>query len=338
MALRAGADGGYGQVQGDMTANGSLDGKLIVLIGGSGFFGSAVAQKLLSRGARLRVCSRRPEKAYALRPLANLGQIQLARCDVTRPDSIAAVMRGADAAVYLVGAFKGNLDAVQARGAGFAAEAAQREGAGAFVNISAIGADAASPVDYARTKAEGENFVRAEFPRATILRSSVLFAEDDEFINMFAKLIAKLPVLPIFGPDAKMQPLFVDDAAEAVANALADPQAHGGETYEIAGPEPLTMRAINRRIAAAQGRNRQFIELPDAVSGLFARATGWLPGAPLSNDQWELLKAGSVPSGSYPGIDHLGVTPRPLGLFLDRWMVRFCRFGRFGTKTTAVRR
>ena len=315
--------------------NEKLRGKLIVLLGGSGFFGAHLAQELLSRGARLRIASRRPERAFILKPLGNLGQLQLTRCDVTDATSLNAALAGADAVVNLVGAFAGDLDALQGAGAGRIAAAARAAGAAAFVHISALGADATSPTAYARTKAVGEAAVLAAFPKATILRPSVLFGPDDKFINMFAGLIAALPVLPVFGPSARLQPLFVDDAAQATANALADPARHGGKTYEIAGPEAITMLDINQRIAAAQGRKRLFGALPDFVSGGFALATGWLPGAPLSNDQWLLLKAGNVASGKLPGLKELGISPRPLGLFLDRWMVRYRKHGRFGSKTTA---
>ena len=173
--------------------------------------------------------------------------------------------------------------------------------------------------------------MRAAFPSATIVRPSVLFGEDDAFLNLFAGLIARLPALPVFGPTAKLQPLNVDDAADAIANALADPARHGGRAYDIAGPEAIAMLDLNRRIAAAQNRERGFLALPDAVSGAFAAATGWLPGAPLSSDQWALLKDGNVLHGEN-GMAALGVVPRPLGLFLERWMVRYRKHGRFGAK------
>lgn len=314
-----------------MATRGALDGKLVVLIGGSGFFGTHIAQELLTCGARLRVASRHPERAFKLKPLGNLGQIQFARCDVTNPDSLRAAMAGADAAVYLVGAFSGNLAALQADGAGRAAEAAKEAGAASFVYISALGADAESETAYARTKAEGEQAVLAAFPKATVLRPSVLFGEDDKFVNMFASLISALPIMPIFGADKPMQPLWVDDAAQAVSNALADPGTHGGKTYEIAGPEALTMGQINRMIAQAQGRDRMFVEVPDALSAFFAA----LPGTPMNGDQWNLLKAGSVPSGKLPGIKALGISPKPLELFLGRWLVRFRKHGRFGESASA---
>ncbi|WP_374420053.1 NAD-dependent epimerase/dehydratase family protein [Novosphingobium arvoryzae] len=311
-----------------------LAGKVIAVVGGSGFFGAHLAQELLARGARLRVASRRPERAFAIKPLGNLGSVRLMRCDITRPETLAGVVAGADAVVNLVGAFTGDLDAVQGAGAGTLAAAAKAAGAGAFVHVSAIGADAEGATAYARSKAAGEAAVLAAFPQATVLRPSVLFGSDDNFVNMFAGLSA-LPVLPVFAPRAKLQPLFVDDAAEAVANALANPAAHGSKTYEIGGPEAVTMLELNARIAAAAGRKPLLVELPDAVSEGIATLTGWLPGAPISRQQWLLLKAGNVVSGQYPGMAELGAQARPMGLFLDRWLVRYRKHGRFGGKIRA---
>jgi NADH dehydrogenase len=325
-ALRHGAgETGNGTT---MANYGPLEDKLVVLIGGSGFLGTYLAQELLERGARLRIADRLPEMAWNLRPLAQLGQLQFARCNVSDRRSIEAAMQGAAAAVYLVGSFSGDLKALQARGAGWAAEAAAKNDAESFVYVSALGADPESESNYAATKAEGERLVRAAFPQATVVRPAVLFGEDDAFVNMFAGLIEKLPLLPVFGPRAQLQPLWVDDAAEAIANGLADPGRYGGKTYEIAGPEALSMLDLNERIARAQGRKRQFLAMPDALSAIFAA----LPLTPMNRDQWRMLKQGSVAGSKLPGIDELGVTPRPLGLFLDRWMTRYRKHGRFGAK------
>lgn len=309
----------------------ALNGQLVVLIGGDGYFGTHVAQELLSRGARLRVVSRRTEKAFKLKPLANLGQIQFVRADVTRSDLHGALVAGADAVVNLAGAFTGDLEALHVRAAGSLAAAAAAASARAFVQVSANGADAASRVAYARTKAAGEAAVLAAFPAATILRPSVIFGPDDQFINMFAGLIASAPVLPVFAPEARLQPVFVDDAAEAVATALANPERFGGQTFELVGPEAMTMLDLNQRIARAQGRSTLFAPLPDAVAGLIAA----LPLTPISRDQLALLKAGNVGTG-LPGLAELGIAARPLGLYLDRWMVRFRQHGRFGTKRSTA--
>ena len=321
----------------NMASNGTaLEGKLIVLVGGSGFFGTHLVQELLSNGARLRIASRNPERAFKLKPLAGLGQIQFARCDMTKPESLAHVVAGADAVVNLVGAFGGDLDAVQGRGAGVLARLAKEAGAKAFVHVSAIGADAEGSTAYARSKAAGEAAVLAAFPKATILRPSVLFGPDDKFINLFAGLIAAAPVMPVFGPKAPFQPLFVDDAALAVVAALVNAKEHGGKTYELGGPEVLTMLEINQRVAKAQGRGTALLPLPDAISGAFATLTGWLPLAPLTRQQWQLLQAGNVVAPKAKGCKALGIAPRPLGLFLDRWMVRYRKHGRFGSKTSAA--
>ncbi|MEP2236642.1 MAG: complex I NDUFA9 subunit family protein [Alteripontixanthobacter sp.] len=310
-----------------------LDGKLVVLLGGSGFFGHHIAQDLLERGARLRIASRDPAPAFKLKPLANLGQMQLVRCDVTQPGSLEQALAGADAAVFLAGAFEGDLEALMERAPGNAARIAKEQGAKSFAFISAIGVDPESDVPYSRTKARGERNVLAAFPEATIIRPSIIFGSDDNFLNMFGQLIRLFPVLPVFGPDAELQLVNVDDAAAGVVAALADPGKHGGKTYDIAGPQVLTMGQINRKIAQAQGRERAFIDLPDFVSRTFAKATGWLPFAPLSLDQWKLLERGSVADGSNPGIEKLGITPRPLDLFLERWMTPMRRHGRFTDRT-----
>ena len=315
-----------------MAHHAPLEGKLVAIIGGGGFLGTHLAQELLRRGARLRIADRHPEKAFRLKPLGELGRMQFTRCNVTDARSLAAALEGADAVAYLVGTWGSDQYELQAKGAGIAAEEAARQRADSFVYVSAIGADAGSDSGYAATKGEGEQLVRAAFPRATVVRPSVMFGEDDKFVNLFAGLIAALPALPVFGAGSRLQPLFVDDAAAAIANALANPGRHGGKTYELAGPEVLTMDEIHRRIAAAQGRERGFIAVPDAVAGVFAA----LPGTPMTSDQWKLLKHGSVASGALPGIAALGVEPRPLELFLGKWMTRFRKHGRFGDKRKAA--
>jgi NADH dehydrogenase len=317
-----------------------LDGMLIALVGGSGFIGTHVAQALLGRGARLRVCSRHPQRAFRIKTLGGLGKVQLVAADVTKPHTVEKALTGCDAVVNLVGAFAGDLDAVQGAGAGKVAGIAKAHGVKAFVQISAIGADAGSSVAYASTKAAGEAAVLAAFPDAVVLRPSVVFGEDDAFINLFAGLIASAPVMPVFAADSKFQPVYVDDVAEAIANALSDgltgPGRFAGQTFELGGPEAIAIGDLNRRIAAAANRKPWFLELPDGVSAAFAALTGWLPGAPMSRDQWTMLRKGNVTSGTLPGLAELGVTARPLGLFLDKWMVRFRKHGRFGARTKAA--
>ena len=316
-----------------MAKSGALNGKLVVLMGGSGFIGNYVAQALLERGARVRIASRHPEKAFKLKPLANLGQMQFARCDAGDRQSVERCIAGADAVVNLVGAFSGNLRKLMGEAPGWMAEAAARQGASAFVHVSAIAAEpeGETEIEYAAAKKMGEDRVLAAFPKATVLRPSILFGKDDNFINMFAGLISTLPVLPVFAPDSKLQVVYVDDVAEAAVRALEDPGTHGGKTYELGGPEQLSMMEINQAIATAQNRNRSFLPMPDALSATFAA----LPGTPMGSDQWQLLKQGNVVSGDFPGFAKLGIEPKPLGLFLDKWMVRYRKHGRFNERLRA---
>ncbi len=314
-----------------MALDNALNGKLVVLMGGSGFIGNYVAQALLDRGARLRIASRNPEKAFTLKPLANLGQLQFARCNALDRRSVEQCIEGADAVVNLVGSFEGDLRKLMGESAGWMAAAAKKTGAAAFVHVSAIAADESGESEYAEAKKLGEQLVREAFPKATILRPSILFGDNDNFIQMFAQLISSLPILPVFGPEAKLQPVYVDDVAEAVAVSLENPGKHGGKLFELGGPEVLTMMEVNERIAQAQHRKRTFLPMPDGVSSVFAS----LPGTPMSSDQWRLLSSGNVVSGEHSTFKQLGISPKPLGLFLDKWMVRYRKHGRFSDRVSA---
>ena len=316
-----------------MAKSGALNGKLVVLMGGTGFLGNYVAQALLSRGARLRICGRNPQAAFKLKPLANLGQLQFARMDAADRGSVERCIEGADAVVNLVGSFEGDLHKLMGEAPGWMAKIAKDTGARGFVHVSAIAdePDEDAENEYASAKHLGERRVKEAFPDATIIRPSIMFGKDDNFLNMFGTLIAKLPILPVFGPEAELQLVYVDDVAEAIARSLENSGVHGGKTYELGGPERLTMMEINRGIAAAQGRKRTFLPMPDSLSAIFAA----LPGTPMGSDQWNLLKQGNVVSGEYPGFEKFGIVPKPLGLFLDKWMTRFRKHGRFAERLSA---
>lgn len=313
--------------------NTELQGKIVTVLGGSGFIGRHLAQHLLARGARLRVVCRHPEQAIDLKPLGGLGYVQIVRADIALSESLVPIFEGSDAVVNLVGAFNGDLDAVQGKGLAHVANAAREAGVASFVHVSALGADAQSAIPYARTKAEGEQAVLAGFPTATVIRPAIVFGPDDQFVQRFARLIEKASVLPVFAPQAKFQPVLVDDLSDAICAVLSDDKTHAGKTYEAAGPQQLTMLEFNQNIAKAQNRQRLFLELPDFISSMIA-GFGFLPGMPITKQQWNLLKEGSVASGTLPGLTELGIQARPLGLYLDRWMVAYRQFGRFNTKAS----
>ncbi len=311
------------------TMTGKTD-RLVTLFGGGGFVGRYVVQALLARGARVRIASRAPERAWFLKPLGGLGQTQFVRADITDPASVAAAVAGADAVVNLVGILKGRFGAVHVDGARNVAEAAAAAGAGALVHVSAIGADPESPSNYGRSKGEGEAAVRAAFPAATIARPSILFGPEDDFVNRFARLAQWLPAVPVIRGDWRVQPLFAADLGKALAAAALDPAAHGGATYELAGPQVMTMRALNQWLVAAIGRRRAVFDIPDAIARPMARLTGWLPGAPITWDQWLMLQRDNVADPALPGIDAFGLRPVPLAAVADGWLTLYRRNGRFG--------
>jgi NADH dehydrogenase len=217
--------------------------------------------------------------------------------------------------------------AVQADGAGHVAAAAKAAGAGALVHVSAIGADPESPSAYGRSKGDGEAAVRAAFADAAILRPSILFGREDHFINRFAAMMRMAPVVPVIAPKAKFQPVYVGDVADAVVAALGRDAA--GKTFELGGPQVLTMADLLRWVADATGRSPLFVDVPDFVASTLASGFGWAPGAPITKDQWLMLQHDNVVANGAAGLAELGVTPTSLGSVADGWLVQYRRNGRF---------
>ncbi|WP_033926114.1 complex I NDUFA9 subunit family protein [Sphingomonas sp. 35-24ZXX] len=305
---------------------------LITIFGGGGFLGRHITQQLTAAGARVRIAQRNIRTAQDVKPLGNLGQTQLIAADILKPESVARAVHGADAVINLVGILKGDFDAFHHRGAAHVAQAAAAAGVPALVHVSAIGADPQSKSGYGRSKAEGEAAVRAAFPQATILRPSIVFGREDQFVNRFAGLIAALPIVPIIGGKARFQPVYVEDVADAVVKSLADPARFGGRTFELGGPETVSMADLNKRIAREIGVDATFIDMPDSLSGLMAGMTGWLPGAPITSDQWAMLQTDNVVADGAEGLEAFGITPTPMAAVIGDYLVRFRKHGRFGVR------
>lgn len=302
--------------------------KLVTVFGGDGFVGRYVVQALLKAGARVRVASRNPKRGWFLKAQANLGQIAYVAADVTRPETLARALHEADIAINLVGSFA-NMDMVQRQGAANVALAAAKAGVGQFIHMSAIGSDSASPSGYGKSKGDGEAAVRAAFPAATILRPSIIFGREDQFINRFAGLIRMLPVVPVFSAETRFQPVFVGDVAHAVMAVLGKPDA-AGKTFELGGPQTFSMLEINKWIAKACGREKYYFSVSDIIGASMAKLTGWLPGAPMTWDQWLMLQSDNVVSEGSAGLDALGVEPTPLEAIAPGWLVQYRKHGRFG--------
>jgi NADH dehydrogenase len=307
--------------------------RVVTLFGGGGFLGRYTAQALFKTGARVRVAQRNPRGANFLHPLAAVGQMQLVRVDIRDPEAVSAAVRGSDSVVNLVGILKGDFDSIHVAGARNVAEAAAAAGAGALVHVSAIGADPGSESAYGRSKGEGEAAVRSAFPGATVLRPSILFGREDNFVNRFAGMARLAPVLPVVSGATKLQPVYAAEVGRAIAAAALDPRRHGGKTYELGGPQVLTMRELMEWVSETTGRRRPLIDIPDPVGRLIARTTGWLPGAPITWDQWLMLRSDNVVAEGSEGLEAFGLPKTPLSAVSEGWLTSYRQAGRFAAKS-----
>ena len=301
--------------------------QLVTVFGGGGFIGRYVCEFLMKSGARVRIAQRNPKQAYSIQPLAQVGQFGFARADIRDKESVRLAVRGATAVINLCGVFGKTMQSVHVEGARNVAEAAAAERAGSLVHSSAIGADPEAQAVYGRTKGEGERAVRKAFPGATIIRPSVVFGPEDELTNRFAAM-ARLPLLPVLAANRNFQPVYVRDLARAIAKAALEPQVHGGKTYEIGGPQRMSMEELHRAVLELTSQTPDIVRLPD-FAGKFISWFGWLPGAPLTRDQWLMLQRDNVPASGSAGLDAFGIEPTPLGAVGYEWLGRYHRGGKF---------
>jgi uncharacterized protein YbjT (DUF2867 family) len=314
---------------------------LVTVFGGSGFLGRNVVRALAKRDYRIRVAVRRPELAGHLQPLGKVGQIHAVQANLRYPASVEAAMRDSDVAINLVGILAEggaqSFDAVQANGAETVAKAASAVGA-RMVHVSAIGADENSLSSYGRSKAAGEKAVLAALPSATILRPSVVFGPEDQFTNRFAALARMSPALPLIGGGVnKMQPVYVGDVATAVANVV-DGKAKPGATYELGGPEVLSLREIIEIILAITERQPMLMPVPFGLAKLQALFLQFAPGAlKLTPDQVALLRTDNVVSDAAKAagltLEGLGIAPDSMEAIAPQYLWRFRAAGQFQRKS-----
>jgi NADH dehydrogenase len=316
---------------------------LVTLFGGSGFVGGQIVRALAKQGWRIRVAVRKPWRAYRLRLLGDVGQIEIVQANVRSPETVEAALDGAEAAIYAVGVLfesgPQSFEAVQAEGPRTVAEAAARAGIERFVLVSAIGADAASASRYARSKAEGEAAVRAALPGAVILRPSVVFGPEDQFFNRFAAMAVLSPAIPLMGGgQTRMQPVFVADVARAAAQALHDPGA-AGRTYELGGPTVYSFRDLMEITLKVIGRPRSLVSVPWSVAGLLG-ALGdlqarlhaplpMIPPPPITTDQLAMLKTDNVVAPGALGLADLGVAATALEPIIPTYLYRYRKGGQY---------
>jgi len=310
--------------------------KIITVIGGSGFVGRHVVQALAKRGYRIRVACRRPDLAGHVLPLGVPGQIVPVQTNVRYPASIAAACDGAYAVVNLASTFSNgtaqSFEGVNVFGAEAVAKAAKSAKAAVFIHMSGIGADQPSGSAYVTSRGAGEAKVKAVVPGAIILRPSVIFGPEDHLFNRFAKLARFAVVLPVLAAETKFQPVYVADVAEAVAT-LVDRGEASGKAYELGGPQVKTMRQIMQYVLEITYRKRLLINLPLSIASLVGTVIGWLPGAPITSDQVEMLKANNTVSdkAASEGRDlaGLGIKARSVEAVVPSYLYRFRKAGQF---------
>ncbi len=313
--------------------------KLVTIYGGSGFVGRYIARRMAKEGWRVRVAVRRPNEAMFVKPYGVPGQVEPVLCNIRDDASVASVMEGADAVVNCVGVLNGlgknTFEAVHADGAERVARISAEQGVSRFVHVSAIGADAESVSDYARTKAEGEAGVLKHRTDAVILRPSVVFGTEDEFFNRFAGMARLSPVLLIAGGSTKFQPVYADDVAKAaVFGALG--QAAAG-TYELGGPEVKSFRALMQQMLGVIHRRAIIVSLPGFAARLMAfgfdlvqKVTCQLiENKMLTADQVKNLKVDNVVAEDAKGFADLGIRPVALASVLPTYLWKFRPSGQY---------
>lgn len=315
----------------------------VTLIGGTGFVGRYAAQALARAGCRLRVASRRPNEAIAMQTYGDVGQVALVQANIRNADSIARAVEGADVVINFVGILgesgRQTFDTVQAEGPGIVARAAAAAGVKRLVQISAIGADAESDSDYARTKAEGEAAARDAFAGAVVLRPSIVFGPEDQFFNRFAQMARVSPAIPVVGAATRFQPVYVADVASAVrAAALGSDGVAAGKTFELGGPKIYRFDELIALMLKTIQRRRFILPLPFAIARIQASMLDLIPyvsfglasNTLLTVDQVRLLKRDNVVSDVALGFDDLGVAaPATVESVIPSYLWRFRPHGQF---------
>ena len=320
--------------------------RLITVFGGSGFVGRHVVRALALDGWRIRVASRRPELAFFLPQLGTAGQICAVQANMRYPDSVAAALRGAEAAVNFTGilapAGRQTFDGIHRFGAAALAEAARTAGITRLVHVSAIGADVNAASAYARSKAEGEAAVQSSVPSAIIARPSLVFGPEDDFFNRFAAMARLFPALPLIGGGTtRFQPVYVGDVAKFVAKAAAG-EVKSGAVYELGGPEIKTFHQLLTYICEVTGRRRLLAPMPFGIAGLMARSTEiasslslglFPPMLAMTRDQVTLLKSDNIVSSEAIAdqrtLQGVGITPETIAAIVPTYLARFRRTGQF---------
>ena len=271
-------------------------------------------RRLAGEGASVRVAVRSPERARNVLP--DPDHVQVLRADVRDPASVAAAVAGADAVVNAVSAYVEkagvSFESVHVQGARTLAQEAFAAGVARLVLVSGIGADPQSPSPYIRARGRGELAARQAFPGATVVRPGAMFGPGDALFGTLADIARLFPVVPLIGGGhTRVQPVYVEDVAEAIARVLAE-RGSAGQTYELAGPGAYTLRELVGFVLRLVGKRRLLVPVPFAVAEVQARLFELLPSPPLTTSQVDLLRRDNLASGDLPGLRELGIRAKAI--------------------------
>jgi len=271
----------------------------VTVFGGTGFIGRNLVALLLQSGASVRMAVRHPGRTKVAAETTEAPEV--VQADILDDASVGRAVVGADAVFNLVGILTETAAqtyrAIHVEGARRVALAAQRRGVMRLIHISALGASPTSPAISDQTKAEGEQAVREVFPRATIVRPSLTYGEDDHFFSRFAGMIRSSPVLPLIGGGStRFQPVFDGDMTAGLVELLKRSDT-AGKTYEFGGPQVYSFKVLLELLLTALNRQRVLIPIPFALAEMQAGLLELLPNPPLTRDQVRLLKTDKVVSG-----------------------------------------
>ncbi len=301
-----------------------MESRIVTVFGGSGFIGRYVVRRLAAADWVVRVAVRDTDSALFLKVAGDPGQVVPFPADVTDDASVARAVAGADAVINLVGILyqrgRRTFQRLHVDAAAAIAKAARAAGAGRLVQMSALGADLDSPAEYARTKAAGEKAAAEAFPGATIIRPSVVFGPEDDFLNRFAMMARIMPVLPVF--PTRFQPVWVGDVAEAFFRVVDDP-ATAGSTYELGGPQVVTFRELMQLILHETARRCLLLPIPMALAEAEAFFLEKLPVPPLTRDQVKLLGSDSVVAPGALTLHDLGIEATAMEAVVPAYLDRF---------------
>ena len=302
----------------------------ITVFGATGFIGRHIVRRLAKTGVTIRVPTRDPEKGLLLKPAGDVGQIVPFRCSTRNDADVAAAIGNSYTVINLLGILsekgRDTFQSVHVEMAARIARLAKDQGVSRYLHMSALGADARSTSRYAKSKAAGEEAVKTFFPETTLLRPSIVFGPEDHFFNRFAAMAKIFPMMPLIGGGkTKFQPVYVGDLAEAVVKILETSQSKSA-VYELGGPEVYSFRQVLELIASVTGQKRPFVTVPWTLAKIEAALLEWLPSAPLTRDQVELLKTDNIIQPSLARtFKDLEMTPTAaeviLPLYLQRFMV-----------------